>query len=145
MNQPASFPFTATETLLIIAAIGSALVAVITAWRTKGDVKEVKTEVGKVHELVNSRASKQDELNKELQAQISVLIATIAKKDQQEAIAHDRVIQSAAIQEGVLSERTSQARATNTAIEANVETIKEDVKAVQLDVKDVKAEVTKKE
>lgn len=108
MNQVVSVPYTATELLLIIGALSAAAVAVITAWRTKGAVTEIKTDVKtnteeltKVHTLVNDRATKQDALNLELQSQIKVLIATIASQDKERALIRDRETQAASVQKGV--------------------------------------------
>lgn len=100
--------YTVPELMLLITAVSAAIVSIITAWRTKGSIEakvetaskitQAKvdtaiTEVGKVHVLTNDRATKADTRIESLEAQIKLLIATIATKDQQAAIIEDRASQ----------------------------------------------------
>lgn len=158
---PARFSYSAAELLVLIsgslAALGAAVVAIITAWRTGAKVDSVDkkadkvvTEIEKVHTLTNDRATQQDKKIEELQSTIKVLITAMAQKDQQSAILADRKVQEAAIEKGGAAERAEQqtkaiGTVVVTAIEKNVEVLKQDVKEVKSDVKEVKAEVVKRE
>jgi len=122
-----SVTYSAAELLVLVTGIfagfGGMIVAIITAWRTgtKVDaaskttntkVESTLVEIGKVHELTNDRATKQDKKIEELQGTIKVLISAMAEKDQRSAILADRKVQEASVAQGGVEER---ARAENQA------------------------------
>jgi hypothetical protein len=85
--------YTATELLLIIAAVGAVVVNVIIAWRTGKVADQTLIKAAVIEGHVNSKETKYNEQIISLQKENELLKNTIADKDKTAALLAQSIIQ----------------------------------------------------